>query len=177
MFDYFTLSEVAEAEKPFAQSPVPHPAEPKRRQVSIWQKIFGVHHVSNLGTVTTAFSSGADHPVIERSWGLLSEIPSRKHEFYGPNFHWAEYYRVRNWLHGVFIHWALIIGIYLLAVAPPIRTVLKRFAPAPGTGPSKQDMRKEEVEFRGIANPDTELPSNKQAFLRAWYYGSMYQCK
>lgn len=131
----------------------------------------------NLGTVTTAFTSSADQGLVERSWGLLSEIPSRKDEFYGPNFHWAECYRPRNWLYGVIVHWVIVIGIFLVATGKPVRTLFRNFVPAPGTGPSKDEMEKEEVEWRGIANPDTELPVDKQAFCRAWYYGSMYSCK
>ncbi|KAL7946272.1 Saccharopine dehydrogenase domain-containing protein [Trichoderma barbatum] len=175
IFDHFSVSELAESSKPFALSPVPHPGEPKRRSVSMWQKIFGVHYVPNLGTVTTAFTGVTDQAIVERSWGLLSDIPSRKDEFYGPNFHWAECYRPRNWLYGVIIHWVMVVGVFLIAIAPPIRTLVRKFGPAPGTGPSKDEMEKEEVEWRGIANPDTESPANKQAFCRAWYYGGMYE--
>lgn len=177
LFDYFTVSELAESGKPFAHSPVPHPNEPKRHRRSIWQKVFGVYHVPNLGTVTTAFTNPADQAVVERSWGLLSQIPSRKDEFYGPNFHWAECHRARNWLHGVIIHLAIVIGVLLVATGPPVRAVLRRIVPEPGTGPSRDEMEKEEVEWRGIANPDTETPTNKQACCRAWYNGSMYACK
>jgi hypothetical protein len=155
---------------------VPHPAEPKRHETSVWQKIFGIHHVPNLGALTTALTSSTDQGVIERSWGLLSEIPSRKDQFYGPNFHWSEYRKARNWLEGILTHWALVVALLLVSIAP-IRAIAKKFAPEPGTGPSKEDMDKEEVEWRGIANPDTELPSHKQAFCRAWYHGSMYKSK
>ncbi|EHK24591.1 uncharacterized protein TRIVIDRAFT_189881 [Trichoderma virens Gv29-8] len=175
VFDHFTLSELVESEKPFALSPIPHPEEPKRPSVSIWQKIFGVHYVPNLGTVTTSFTIGSDLGVIGRSWGLLSEIPSRKDEFYGPKFHWNECYRPRNWLHGVIIHWVLVLGVLLVAIGPPIRALFRKLVPAPGTGPSRDEMDKEEAEWRGIANPDTESPTDKQAFVRAWYNGSMYQ--
>ncbi|KAL7937604.1 Saccharopine dehydrogenase domain-containing protein [Trichoderma chlorosporum] len=175
LFDHLTLSELVESEKPFAHSPVPHPGEPKRHAVSIWQKIVGVHYVPGLGTVTTAFNGTGDQGIVERSWGLLSEIPSRKDEFYGPNFHWAEYLRPRNWLYGLLIHWALIVfGVFLVATGPSIKALFQRFVPAPGTGPSKADREKEGAEWRGIANPDTESPADKQAFCRAWYHGSMY---
>jgi hypothetical protein len=176
VFDNLTLNELLESGKPFAHSPVPHPAEPKRRPTSIWQKIFGIYTVPDLGTLTTGLTGTTDQGVIERSWGLLSEIPSRKDQFYGPNFHWEEYSKPRNWLEGILIHWLLTIAILFLAIAP-VRAIAKKFAPEPGTGPSKEDMDKEEVEWRGIANPDTEPPVNKQAFVRAWYHGSMYKCK
>ncbi|RFU79067.1 saccharopine dehydrogenase [Trichoderma arundinaceum] len=169
-----TPSEFAEAEKPFAHSPVPYPGGDRGHKISIWQKIFGVHHVPNLGTLTSAFTYDADRPVIERSWGLLSEIPSRKDEFYGPNFHWEEYHRARNWLYGVAIHWIIVVCGFLLSFGASFRVLAEKVVPAPGTGPSREEMDKDEAEWRGIANPDTELPSNKQAFCRAWYYGSMY---
>ncbi|PNP47580.1 hypothetical protein TGAMA5MH_01402 [Trichoderma gamsii] len=176
VFDNLTLTELLESGKPFAHSPVPHPAEPKRRELSIWQKILGIHNVSNLGTLTTGLTGTTDQGVIERSWGLLSEIPSRKDQFYGPNFHWEEYSKPRNWLEGILTHWLLTIAVLFLAIAP-VRAIARRFAPEPGTGPSEEDMDKEEVEWRGIANPDTKSPVTKQAFVRAWYHGSMYKCK
>lgn len=176
LFDNLTLSELLESGIPYAHSPVPHPAEPKRRETSIWQKLFGIHNVPNLGTLTTGLTGTTDQGVIERSWGLLSEIPSRKDQFYGPNFCWAEYSKPRNWLEGILTHWLLTVAVLLLTIAP-VRAIARKFAPEPGTGPSREDMDKEEVEWRGIANPDTESPVNKQAFVRAWYHGSMYQRK
>lgn len=171
------MDEMRNSHSPFALSPIPHPEEPKRPHQSIPQLVLGAHHVPNIGLVTTSFFGTSNRGEVERSWGLLSQIPNRKDEFYGPKFHWAEYYKVRNWLYGIAVHWALVLGTILLVFVPPVRTLAKRFVTAPGQGPSREDMKKEQVEYRAIANPDLDTPTNKQAVLRARFQGSMYYSK
>lgn len=117
----------------------------------------------------------SDRPIVERSWGLLSQIPARKDEFYGPKFTFAEYLKARNWLHGIAIHWALLWGFAFLSLLSPVRAVVKRFVYAPGQGIGKEEMAKEEIEFRGTASPDAPPSLDKQAFCRAQFRGSMYQ--
>ena len=176
-FDVFPLKEIQAASAPYASSPIPHP-KGGRPATSIAEALLGVCSLPNLGLVTTSAAGMTDRAVIERSWGLLHEIPSRKKEFYGPNFTWKEYFKARNWFHGVLVHWGLMIGALFLALVPPVRSVVKRFVFKPGEGVSREDMAKEEIEFRGTANPD--LPSNaakKQAFCRAWYHAGAYPRK
>ncbi|KAK5990181.1 Putative trans-acting enoyl reductase [Cladobotryum mycophilum] len=173
-FEHFRLQDFRDANEPFAFSPILHPAEPKRHPKSISQIIFGSHHAPGLGMVSTSIIGGTDQTQVERSWGLLSLIPSRKHEFYGPKFHFAEYRKVRNWLDGIFIHWGLFLAVALLFLVKPLRNLVRKHASQPGAGPPKEDAEKEEVEFRGIANPDTDEPVDKQAYCRAWFNGSIY---
>ncbi|UKZ80641.1 hypothetical protein TrVFT333_008404 [Trichoderma virens FT-333] len=146
-------------------------AQTLRKQMDARTKdvVISIHNMRSTpsgGTLST-FTTVFDH--------FTLKIPSRKDEFYGPKFHWNECYRPRNWLHGVIIHWVLVLGVLLVAIGPPIRALFRKLVPAPGTGPSRDEMDKEEAEWRGIANPDTESPTDKQAFVRAWYNGSMYQ--
>ncbi|KAJ6446440.1 saccharopine dehydrogenase [Purpureocillium lavendulum] len=173
IFDYFSLDELRASSKPYASSPVPH-TEKARPSRTLVQRLLGVCTVPNLGVQTTSIAGQTDVPVVERSWGLLSQIPSRKDQFYGPRFNWVEYYKPRNWLHGIFVHWGLVFGTMMLALVPPVRALVKRFVYQPGEGRTKEEMAKEEVEYRGVATPDTPTAAGKQAYCRAWFHGSMY---
>ncbi|KAF5535919.1 hypothetical protein FPHYL_13078 [Fusarium phyllophilum] len=173
IWDVFSLQEIKEASSPYAQSPVTH-KDPTRPKSSILQMIFGVRTVPNLGLQTTSVTNSTDVAVVERTWGLLSSTPSRKDEFYGPNFVWAEHMKARNWLHGIFIHWLLIVGGVLLVSVAPLRNFLKKRVYQPGEGAKREDTAKDEIEYRGIAYPDSEKAAGKAALCRMWYHGGMY---
>ena len=177
LFDNFSLSEIQAPTKPFALSPIPHP-ETARPSKTLLQTVLGIRHIPNLGLTTTSVAALPDTPIIERTWGLLSQIPSRKDQFYGPKFRWSEVATVRNWLYGVAIHLGLLIGGFLIAFVPLSRTLAKKLVYQPGEGRSSEEYAKESVEYRGIAIPDSSSGDrDKQAFARAWFHGSMYTCK
>ncbi|KAF5575746.1 hypothetical protein FPCIR_12996 [Fusarium pseudocircinatum] len=173
IWDVFSLQEIKEASSPYAQSPVKH-KDPTRPKSSVLQMIFGVRTVPNLGLQTTSVTNSTDVAVVERTWGLLSSTPSRKDEFYGPNFVWVEHMKARNWLHGIFIHWLLIVGGILLVSVAPLRNFLKKRVYQPGEGAKREDTAKDEIEYRGIAYPDSEKAAGKAALCRMWYHGGMY---
>ncbi|KAF5550861.1 hypothetical protein FMEXI_3623 [Fusarium mexicanum] len=173
IWDVFSLQEIKDASSPYAQSPVKH-KDPKRPKSSILQMIFGVRTVPNLGLQTTSVTNSTDVAVVERTWGLLSSTPSRKDEFYGPNFVWVEHMKARNWLHGIFIHWLLIVGGILLVSVAPLRNFVKKRVYQPGEGAKREDTAKDEIEYRGIAYPDSEKAAGKAALCRMWYHGGMY---
>jgi short subunit dehydrogenase-like uncharacterized protein len=139
-------------------------------------RLFGSRTIPGIGHVTTSVAEMANIPVVERSWGLLSELPRRKDEFYGPNFRYAEHFRALGWLHAVLVHWGLILGFFWLSFAP-IRALVRKVIYKPGFGPSLKLAKKDNIEFRAVAVPDTVKPGNQRAFCRAWYDGSMYYCK
>lgn len=162
--------------KPYAQSPIPHP-EIARPKSSILEQITGLRTIPNLGLLTTSVAGTTDGAVVERTWGLLAETPSRTKEFYGPKFTFAEYFKARNWLHGFSLHLILFFGGLLLAFVPPFRSLVKKFVFQPGEGVDKEETKKEEVEFRGIAYPDSTELAGKQAYCRAWFRGGIYYCE
>lgn len=173
-FEHFSLNEILQATKPFAISPVPHNSGAKPHHTFL-EGILGVTSRPNLGILTTSVAGKTDRALVGRTWGLLHEIPSRKDEFYGHNFTWAEYFNARNRLRGFVIHVCIAIGACLLTFVPPFRSLVKKYVYQPGEGTSREDMAKEEIEYRGTAYPDLgSNPRDKQAFCRAWYRGSMY---
>ena len=115
--------------------------------------------------------------VVERSWGLIHETPSRKDEFYGPNFTFAEYFKPRNYFHGVVVHLFLSIGVALLAFVPPVRALLKKLVYQPGEGADREEIRKDVLEYRGVAYPDSDEYPGKQAYCQSHFRGGIYYRK
>ena len=158
-------------------SPVPHSQQPLRPSKTLVHRVLGIRYIKNLGLTTTFIGAVTDTPIIERTWGLLSTIPSRKAEFYGPNFHYREVFRARNWLYGIAVHIGLFFGTLILAFLPFVRNLLKKAVYQPGEGRTKDESANEELEYRGIATPDKD-GETKRAFVTASFRdGSMYYCK
>lgn len=175
-FDTFSLKEIAEGFKPYALSPAPNP-KAQSQKPSLWTIIFGLRSVPNLGLVTTFLAGSSDKAIVERSWGLFSQTPSKKDEFYGPNFSFSEHLKTRNWLVGVLIHWALGLSSLLFITLPPLRKLVKKFVYVQGTGPDYEQAKKDRIEYRAVATPDAGKDVGKVAYCRAWFFGSMYACK
>ncbi|KAJ9137319.1 Trans-acting enoyl reductase [Pleurostoma richardsiae] len=173
VFDVFSLQEFKACRRPFALSPILN-LEPAVKKPSLLSRLTGLRTVPNLGLLTTSIAGATDAPIVQRTWGLLSAIPSRKSEFYGPNFSFEEYMKPRNWFQGIVMHWGLLFSAILLATVPPFRKLVRRFVYQPGEGKDPAEALKEDIEFRGVANPDLPDSVGKQAFCRAWYKGGMY---
>ncbi|KAH6687314.1 saccharopine dehydrogenase [Plectosphaerella plurivora] len=166
----YPLREIDASYKPYALSPVPNtkkvPAEP------FLHRLLGVRTVSELGTLTTSIAGTTDSAIVHRSWGLHSSLPGKTKEAYGPNFTFKEFFRARNWLHGVIIHVGLLIGVIIITT--PLRAIIRKFVYQPGQGPEKEVAKKDYIEYRGTAAPDSETATGQIAFGRAYYQGSMY---
>lgn len=173
LFDVFSLSEIRAAFSPYALSPTPHTEKPERQSLPLAHALFGSHYDPHLGRLTTSLADSTDAAIVERTWGLLPEIPSRKGEFYGDKFVWKQYMKVDSWFQGLFVHWGLVWGSVILALLPPVRSLLKSLVTQPGGGPDRQARSKELLEYRGIAVPDDEETTQK-AFATARYDGSPY---
>ena len=169
IFDIFTLQQFKESNAPYALSPIPGP---KTRDPTPWiNKIFGFRSVPDLGILTTHIGGMADVPIVHRSWGLLGGA-----SFYGPNFRFSEYMKARNYLGAIAFHFAVSIVSVLIAI-PLVRKLARRFVPAPGDGPTKEQTRNDRFEYRAVATPDVKTPNPPRAYVRAYYGGDVYQCK
>jgi hypothetical protein len=167
--DVYSLKELAATSAPYALSPIPGP---KTRSPTSWiTKLLGVREVSDLGILTTYLGAAADRPLVHRTWGLLGGPSS-----YGPNFRFSEYMKVQNYLTAIFLHFSLAVASFFVAI-PFLRKLAKRFVTQPGDGPTKEQSRNDRVEYRGIGNPDVQTPNPGRAFCKAYYEGSLYECK
>lgn len=139
----------------------------------MWSKLTGLYDIPNLGLLHTAITAGTNAAIVQRTWGIFKEDPARQKEFYGPKFSYREFMKARNFLTGVAMHYGALIGGALLMFVPPFRHLVRKFVFKPGEGPSKEKSANDYIEYRGVANPDLDS-SKKQAFVKAWYSGSMY---
>ncbi|KAI1814859.1 hypothetical protein GGS20DRAFT_576599 [Poronia punctata] len=172
IFDAYSFSQVEESHKPYALSPIPNPKSAPSG--SILSKLTGAYHIRNLGLQVPSITSGTDAAVVHRTWGLLQQESALRRHAYGSNFTYREFSKARNTLTAMFMHYSLLVGGALLAFCSPFRYLVRKFVFQPGQGPSKEDSAKDYIEYRGVATPDTQPPSEKQALCRAWYSGSMY---
>lgn len=169
----FTLKEIAAAHEPFALSPVPN-RKVTARGKSITERLLGIRTVSDLGILTTFIAAMSDQAIVQRTWGLFSQIPAKKEEFYGPNFSFSEHMKTKNWLTGILWHWGLTAASILLVTIPPLRALARKLVYQAGQGPEAEQAKKDEIEYRAVGTPDGAQGAGKVAFCRAWFNGSMY---
>lgn len=163
--DVFTQDQVDAAQRPYALSPIPGP----KSTPSLLDHLFGVRIVRDLGTLATSIGGLTDEPIVQRTWGLLSGS-------YGPNFQVREMGRARNLFTAVLMHWAITLGYVALGL-PFLRRWLKTKVTQPGDGPTKDDMKHDYFEYRGIGVPDVEKAGGPRAFCKLKYMGPLYVCE
>ena len=128
--------------------------------------------------MSTCPTADVDASVVERTWGLLSQLEGpRAQESYGDNFRWLQLSATSSWFAGVVKNVAIVLGSALLLLLPPLRMILRKVLTQPGQGPSREAIKKERIEFRGVARPDGEQFKGKAAYGRAFWKGGMYDCK
>ena len=123
------------------------------------------------GTQTTSIQGYADTPIVYRSWGLLTS-EDLKGESYGPNFKFSPHFTVRNAFVGVMVHITITLMPLVLAL-PPVRWLMAKLVVfQPGQGPSREDAKRDRIEYRALGISDGDTP--QRAFARLQFAGSMY---
>jgi hypothetical protein len=171
MFELFPPKALIQALKPYALSPVPN--DHTGTEKSLITSATGLVNVPGLGLLSTSLNGAMDAAVVFRTWGLTKQEPSLQKDFYGPSFTYQEFQKARNILTGMMTHYGLIIGAILL-LCSLVRALIRKFIFEPGDGPYKDEAKKDCIEFRAIAKPDSDNETNKQAFGKLSYTGSMY---
>jgi short subunit dehydrogenase-like uncharacterized protein len=123
--------------------------------------------------MTTSIAGMTDAAIVERTWGIFQSgsVPDAKP--YGPNFSFKQHMKPRNWFTGILLHYGIVL-LFLIMATPPLKALVKKLVFAPGEGPDLDVAKKDEIEFRGIAEPDVDGEIKERAFVRCWYRGSMY---
>ncbi|EER25200.1 saccharopine dehydrogenase, putative [Coccidioides posadasii C735 delta SOWgp] len=132
------------------------------------RRLFGVHYVRDIGTVTTTLPASCDSAIVHRSSSLMPDL-------YDQNFHFQEFGKARNVFMGLVVHFCIILAAICLMI-PPIRLLVKRFLPDPGQGPAKEDTVGDYVEYRGVATAEHAEPGKKpiRVLGRLAYQGPAY---
>ncbi|KZF21533.1 hypothetical protein L228DRAFT_283684 [Xylona heveae TC161] len=164
--DRYSVTELHEATKPWALSPVP--GHPSSHAPSLTERILGVRYVPDLGVLTTSPQGTADRVIVHRSWGLMGGG-----SFYGPKFYFSGYMRTRNTITGAIIRIAFALGFFCL-LFPPIRWLLKRLVYEPGQGDSRDVSARDHIEYRAMGIADQADPNPQRAIARMRYDGGNY---
>ncbi|KAL1735087.1 Saccharopine dehydrogenase-domain-containing protein [Schizophyllum commune] len=146
----------------------------KGRPAPHFQLSYRLPHISPPVYGGQFMMSMVNRPIVQRTWGLLQEgDPAAA---YGPNFKYIEFARTDSWLGGVLLSLQLAIAGFLLSLRP-IRALAKRFLPAPGEGPSKDDIEGGYFNITTVATSDP-LPNGKPPVRVKSYFagkGNGYQ--
>ncbi|ORZ14835.1 saccharopine dehydrogenase [Lobosporangium transversale] len=97
------------------------------------------------------FMSSSNEKIVKRSHGLALEADGVG---YGPNFSYSESMSTSGLFAATIATIGVGIGGAALAVGPIRRFVQKRFLPAPGTGPSDEDIAKGHFTIKVIGESD-----------------------
>lgn len=81
-----------------------------------------------------------------------------------------------GFVRGMLMHYFIVIGGYLLLLAP-VRTLVRRFVFKPGDGPDTKKAKDEVIELQAVGKPVPTTEENKQVLGKLRYHGSMYYCK
>lgn len=163
LFDEYTLKEIAQASDPWALSPV------QGTKTLPLTSLLGVRNVPGLGYLSTSVSALSNRSIVHRTWGLMEAG-----NLYGKKFHYEEYMQVRSLFVGVVTKVLIGFAMLLIATLPPLRWILRKFIPAPGTGPDKEKSQHDRVEYHGIAVADLPGPQPRRGFVKVSYSGSLY---
>ncbi|RAO66108.1 uncharacterized protein BHQ10_002120 [Talaromyces amestolkiae] len=171
LFSQYPLKTLLQSIEPYALSPEPnnHPL-PKR---SFWSSLTGVYKVPGLPLLSTSISGKANEAIVFRTWGLLKQDPNLQKEFYGPKFTYREFMYAPGFVRGMLMHYFIVIGGYLLLLAP-VRTLVRRFVFKPGDGPDTKKAKDEVIELQAVGKPVPTTEENKQVLGKLRYHGSMY---
>jgi hypothetical protein len=128
-----------------------------------------------LGRLTTSIAGGTDMAIVERSWGLCQSLPPGAPGAldYGSRFTVLEFARASTVLNGLDKHFRVML-FYLVMAVKPLRRFVTRYTYQPGEGRTAEEAANEEVEMRGIADPDVKGEVTQRAFARTWFKGSAY---
>lgn len=166
MFEHYSQKELVESMKPWALSPISGPKS--KKPASLFRKVFGVYTDIDFGVLVPSPICDANKAIVQRSWGLLDNG-----KFYGLDFTFEEYQRVRNQAVGIMTYFAFILGMLALTVSP-FRWLVRKFVYAPGQGSLKESHKEESLEFRARAIVDQSGLRSERGLARFRYEGGLY---
>lgn len=142
---------------PWALSPKSKPTSAKRH--SFFEHITGHRFIASLGHLATSFNGISTESVVLRSAGL-------KPELYRSDFEYHEYLPVPNTFAAIIVKLLTNFGIFILSLGF-LRSLLRRLAFEPGSGPDLDAAReKESMYFQAVGiEVKTDLPLAKASFF------------
>lgn len=154
LFNNYSLSHLGKSMHPYSLSPVKATQVVGPPKGSLLYRLFGLLSIPELGGVqTTGLMASVDECIVHRSWGLY-ESSSDPNLAYGSKFRFNEFARATGILTGLAQKLALGFTAILLAIPLSrwiLTPLLKNFVlPSPGSGPTKESMKKDFMNYRGV---------------------------
>ncbi|RYP41495.1 hypothetical protein DL767_001000 [Monosporascus sp. MG133] len=137
---------VRDSEKPWALSPMKGAEQPMAPS--------GLRRDPVLGLLAaSSFTAAQNRALINRTWALLQGTD----ESYGRRFLYSEYQKASSYLGGarLILQSYILRAVMSLAGFGPIRSLLRKLSPEPGTGPRFDEEEQLNVEMEALAMADT----------------------
>ncbi|KAL0957916.1 hypothetical protein HGRIS_000097 [Hohenbuehelia grisea] len=162
------------AARPCALSPCE--ASPAARARPGFRFIYRLPYISPRMLGAFFIMSSANRPIVERSWGLL-EVEARSKSKtsgasggdvprYGPNFVYDECLQTKSTFAAVCVSLGVAVVGACLLLFSPARWLVKKFATAPGQGPSDETMRNGFIKLTNVTTSDSNPPTVIQSTMR-----------
>ncbi|KAI0821295.1 Saccharopine dehydrogenase-domain-containing protein [Irpex lacteus] len=103
------------------------------------------------------FMGAANRAIVQRTWGLneraAKENPSQETQLrtYGPEFTYDEFMVTRNKFSAIVLSLSVALGFAAMLI-PPIRWLVKKLMPAPGEGPSEEQLKTHRMEVTNVTS-------------------------
>jgi len=143
MVEIYPFKSIDSAMRPFGLSPIGPPANPTPQPTFVHDERLG-------GWIGPWLMSRANEAVVGRTYGLLNGT-------WGDKFVYREYKAYGSWL---MCH-VNALGLKLFGIClatPPLRWLLKRFGPAPGTGPTHETLQNGKYTLKILGETDEPEP-------------------
>ncbi|XXH02502.1 hypothetical protein Hte_008878 [Hypoxylon texense] len=118
---------IRDSERPWALSPAPGPLPRTTPSGLRKDPVLGLLAGSSL-------TAAQNRALVNRTWSLLRDTD----ESYGSRFEYSEYQKASSFLDGIgmILRSHIMSAIMALAAIGPVKDILKKLSPEPGTGPS-----------------------------------------
>ncbi|KAI0343620.1 NAD-P-binding protein [Trametopsis cervina] len=120
--------------------------------------------------------AGANTAIVQRSWGLNQRVANNsnsreaKIRSYGPKFKYDEFKVASSTIKSFFLSLSMVFGLAVLII-PPLRWLAKKLGPAPGTGPSEEELKNYSMEVTNITS-SVATPSKPATHVRTVVKGN-----
>jgi short subunit dehydrogenase-like uncharacterized protein len=162
----YSISHLMKSMAPFGLSPIkPSPAQTQAvGGGGVLSSILGYINVPELGNLTDWPGNSMDRAIVHRSWALFDGG-----ELYGKSFHFAQLLKARNALQAI-VQAMVLRSLPLFLALPPGRWLLRKIAPSPGDGPTREETNKMSFRYKALATTE----SGKKIIGEVGAKGSMY---
>ncbi|KAF5321959.1 hypothetical protein D9619_001578 [Psilocybe cf. subviscida] len=110
------------------------------------------------------FMAASNRGIVERTFGLF-QTQGKPKDAYGPNFCYDEFQVTRGVVSAFFLTASLVFGFSMMLIKP-IRSLVKRYLPQSGDGPTDEQMQKGFFKITNLATSTSSPPVQVKTVLK-----------